>query len=88
MESKRLPAQFGLTAKQAFVPVLCVCVCWGLYRRTCICMSTSTQGCVYLLVKAMYVIQDSSVRMHVDRDVCAFMHVVCGESTYLRACVC
>lgn len=27
MESKRLPAQFGLTAKQAFVPLMCVCVC-------------------------------------------------------------
>lgn len=28
MESKRLPAQFGLTAKQASVPLcLCVCVC-------------------------------------------------------------
>lgn len=78
MESKRLPAQFGLTAKQAFLPVLCACVL-GVYRHVCICMSMSASGLgVYLFVflvereNPMKGIQGSVYIC--DYAICAFMH--------------
>lgn len=51
MESKRLPAQFGLTAKQAFLPVLCVC--WGFtdtHAYACVCLHLPVGVCLFVFL--------------------------------------
>lgn len=57
MESKRLPVQFGLTAKQAFLaPSVCVCVC------LCVCMF---EKCVCLFSVILF----ECVGEHAKKDI-------------------